>query len=480
MTKPRTVNASPTKQFFVRMFTRDIELLDAVLDLLDNCVDGIIRSNMKRKVANAQKPYEGFFAKITADQKVFQIEDNCGGISRDLAEKVAFRLGRPSDHELDSLGVQLGNQGTVGLYGIGMKRAIFKMGEHAVVDSEFNGEAFRVKIEPEWLESESWDLPLEEKDPTGVKGTRIKVTQLYPEIARQFSSDTTFLENLESSIAQLFAVIIGKGFEIMLNGTRIQPVPLKLILSKQGGISPYVFRGKVKGVDIEVVVGFHRDPTKVSEPDEDDGDGRSEAVTKAGWSVICNDRLILYGDKSEMTGWGMRPVPRFHGQYNSIAGVVTMRGDSPELLPLNTTKHGINIQFGVYLKVLDYMKDGVKRFTDYTNKWKGRLQEAAPQFKGAQQVLAAEVAEAIPQEEYTRVGKSRLADDSATAEEHKPDLPIPPREETSRWIRFCKPVEHIRTVAEEVLDDKNSDPSDVGEECFDRTLASIRKARKKT
>ena len=340
MTKPRTVDATPTKQFFVRMFTRDIELLDAVLDLLDNCVDGIIRSNKRRKPSNAQKPYEGFFAKITADQKVFQIEDNCGGIPRELAEKVAFRLGRPSDQELNSLGVQLGDQGTVGLYGIGMKRAIFKMGRHAVIDSESNGDAFRVEIKPEWLESDSWMLPLEEAETTGDKGTRIRVTQLYPEIVRQFSSDTTFLDDLGSSIAQLFAVIIGKGFEIELNGTQIQPVPLKLILSKQGGISPYVFRGKVKGVDVEVVVGFQRDPTRAPEPDEDDGDGRSAAVTKAGWSVVCNDRLVLYGDKSEMTGWGTHPIPRFHGQYNSIAGVVTMRGDNPELLPLNTTKAG--------------------------------------------------------------------------------------------------------------------------------------------
>ena len=102
------------------------------------------------------------------------------------------------------------------------------------------------------------------------------------------------------------------------------------------------------------------------------------------------------------------------------------------------------MQFGVYLKVLDYMKEGVKRFIQYTNDWKGRLQDAAPQFRDAQQVLAAEVAEAIPREEYTPVPKSRLADDSASAEEHKPALPAPPREETTRWIRFSKPVKDIR------------------------------------
>ncbi|MBS0481598.1 MAG: hypothetical protein JSR96_05480 [Proteobacteria bacterium] len=38
-----TARASPTKAFFVRMLTRDIELQDAILDLLDNCLDGILR-----------------------------------------------------------------------------------------------------------------------------------------------------------------------------------------------------------------------------------------------------------------------------------------------------------------------------------------------------------------------------------------------------------------------------------------------------
>ena len=35
--------AVPTKQFFVSMLTRDISLADAILDLIDNCLDGALR-----------------------------------------------------------------------------------------------------------------------------------------------------------------------------------------------------------------------------------------------------------------------------------------------------------------------------------------------------------------------------------------------------------------------------------------------------
>ena len=40
---PESVNASPAKSLFVSMLTRDLTLEDAILDLLDNCVDGILR-----------------------------------------------------------------------------------------------------------------------------------------------------------------------------------------------------------------------------------------------------------------------------------------------------------------------------------------------------------------------------------------------------------------------------------------------------
>lgn len=37
------IEAYPAKRFFVDMLTRDIELLDAVLDLIDNSLDGAMR-----------------------------------------------------------------------------------------------------------------------------------------------------------------------------------------------------------------------------------------------------------------------------------------------------------------------------------------------------------------------------------------------------------------------------------------------------
>src|SRR5437016_4672610 len=107
--KPVPVNASPAKAFFVEMITRDIELQDAILDLLDNCIDGLRRIGKTK----GRRPYRGYYAHITLSEEEFIIEDNCGGIPFDLAQKYAFMMERPSEFKN-------GEEGTIGVYGIGM------------------------------------------------------------------------------------------------------------------------------------------------------------------------------------------------------------------------------------------------------------------------------------------------------------------------------------------------------------------------
>lgn len=110
-------DGKPTKAFFADMLTRDIELKDAVLDLLDNCVDGLMRSIPAAKL-KVDKPYASHWAKLTFTRDRFIIEDNCGGIDKTLARHSAFRMGRTSLDLASHKSIP-----TVGTYGIGMKRA---------------------------------------------------------------------------------------------------------------------------------------------------------------------------------------------------------------------------------------------------------------------------------------------------------------------------------------------------------------------
>lgn len=480
MSDPIPITASPTKTFFVRMLTRDIDLRYAILDLLDNCVDGIVRTLSKAKEKpkpGTKQPYKGFQAVVTATPKKFVIEDNCGGIPRDIAIKSAFRLGRPSSAAQEKLE-------TVGVYGIGMKRAIFKLGRQAVVSSEHQGSAFRVRIAPEWLdEDENWDLKLEEVAPTGSNGTRIEVTDLYPDVQREFNSETSnFLPDLNGAIRELYAVIMGKGFAVKLNKDELEPIEFRLLVSTgkdAGVISPYVFKGRIGKVDAEVVVGFYRKPLTDAEMDEENELPRAD-LAQAGWSVICNDRLILRSDKTAVTGWGTDSVPRFHNQFSSIAGVVTLRSTDPQLLPLNTTKRGIETSSDVYFRLLEYMRTGMRQFITYTNRWKAKMDEAKGQFEAATSRPAAEIPDAVPKDEFKKISSRKIGED-AEAVEYQPALPQPPKEKSDlRRISFSKPVGEIRTVAKELLDDEDVAPSEVGEACFDSVLERAKRTKRKS
>jgi hypothetical protein len=221
----KTVPAAPTKRFFTEMLTRDIELQDALLDLLDNCVDGILRGTKTKKPSNPDKPYAGFWAKIVFNEKKFQIADNCGGIPLDLAEKYAFMMGRPRD-EGDS------DIPTVGMYGIGMKRAIFKMGWSGRVISQTKTEAFEVVISKAWMaDDENWILPLEFiKPPLKAQGVVIDVEDLRPNVAQTFSKvGSSFGDRFKSLVAEHYGFIINKGFSVFVNGTEVKPVPMCLL-----------------------------------------------------------------------------------------------------------------------------------------------------------------------------------------------------------------------------------------------------------
>ena len=460
------VTASPSKTFFVEMLTRDIDLTYAILDLLDNCIDGILRQLKDKESSESfdpDKPYKGYWAKITATSEAFSITDNCGGIPRDIAINKAFRLGRSiEDLERDK------DIATIGMYGIGMKRALFKMGRHSEVTSQHSGDVYCVEIPPEWLnDDENWDLEL--IDTHGCldsDGTSITVKSLHPSISHQFDKNGhIFLTNLQKEIANLFAPIIRKGFKVSLNEETISPVSLDILFPKDlkpdSAIQPYAYKATIENVNIELAVGFYRELASAAELDSDRQIPRR--TDNAGWTIICNDRVVLHRDKTSMTGWGMRQVPKYHTQFIAIAGVVRFSSNDSLKLPLNTTKRGLDTSSSIYWHTLDRMMEGLKKFTDFTNQWKGQESKATRYFKEMIPKDVTEVAEAIPQNAWNKVRKSE-------GERFTPKLPKPPGDKLKRRITFLRSKEEVEMVGEYLFDDAQAAPTEIGNRCFEDVL----------
>lgn len=453
-----SVPLQPVKSFFVHMLTRDISLENALLDLVDNCVDGIQRIVSETNLEKPN-PYSGYWAKIKFSKNKFSIEDNCGGIPWKYHE-YAFRMGRPN------VNVDKGLK-TVGVYGIGMKRAIFKIGEDCVIETHSKDKRYKIHITPKWLKDDnSWELPPTFITSSKDYGTNITITSILSGIAKEFESDS-FENALRSTIATHFSIIMAKGFRIYVNNQEVNPKSLKLLFAdpkkSDTKIRPFIYKSKINGVDIFLTVGFTR-PIPSSEEAEESLENFKDRYSsaQAGWSIICNDRMVLYCDKTALTGWGVSGVPQYHPQFTAISGMVTFTSTQPELLPTLTTKQGIDASSETFLHVRDKMIEGMKIFTQYTNQWKTKelVNKSKEIFKATEVIGIEEVKQKA----------SKLSLKSARGpyggHQYKPDLPRPEVSRTTERISFRRPISEIRTVSKHLFDTPDRNPSQVGEECF--------------
>lgn len=465
MTNNKKASASPTKQFFMHMLTRDIELKDAILDLLDNCIDGAMRINDKNDQSTTPDDYTGFWAKIELSKENFSITDNCGGIPLDTAAEYAFRMGRPDDKDIDS------NIPSIGMYGIGMKRAIFKMGNEAKVTSFTENENFEVSVPENWGEKEEWDFDIDNPSfELSENGTKIFITSLHEKVSDAFSEEESlFFAELESDIETHFAYLMQKGFKILINGKEIKPKPINLVFNES--INPYLFTLDYEGVTVKAVIGFRGSP-----PSDEDIIQEIKEKRKshdAGWTVICNDRAVLVNDKTRLTGWGDPPVPAYHTQFINITGVIEFRSNDANLLPLTTTKRGIDGNSEVYLAVKTFMKEGIKIFTDHTNRWKDDKEREQELFQDSTSLPAKDAISRIEGFDQKSFTSPRVKiDPSKTTKTKKyiPQLPIPQKKDPNARVVYSKPEKDIRKVSDYFFDIPNIKPSLVGEKCFDYIL----------
>lgn len=469
------IKVTPAKAFFVHTITRDIDLQDAILDLLDNCIDGVSRYIKENpQLEKSEIPYNNFSATITLTDNIFRIEDNCGGIPDDLAKGYAFRMGRP-DIPTDT-GIN-----SIGMYGIGMKRALFKMGQNILVKSQHKNKAFELSIDEKWLESDKdWNLYLIEI-PTFTKngGTIIEVRNLYRSISNSFAGKDSFINVLIKAISTQYSFIILKGFKVFLNGAEIKPKPLGLKwtkgeaigdIEKSNYIAPYIWVSEIEGVDIKLAVGFYRElPDEGEIQDEEEGEDRRSEL--AGWTVVCNNRVILYCDKTRATGWGDMGVPNYHTQFIAISGVVIFSSTDPQKLPLNTTKRGIDQSHELYIDVKKYMIEGMKHFIDYTNKWKGRESDqdkTATNIDTINPMNFQNMLLKVPPKSWSKT--TRIPGQS-----FKPPLPYPEQKDPYRQIRFTRSLKEIEIVGRYLFRGEPWKPGEVGEACFELILEKAKK-----
>jgi len=429
------VHASPTKEFFVDMITKDISLEACILDLVDNSLDGA-RADLRRRGGDSEtaRAFEGYWVQLTLRGDHFSVADNCGGISIEDAVNYAFHFGRRRDADRE--------EGGIGLYGIGMKRAVFKLGREITVSSSTTEEGFIVPINVlKWLEDEhTWDFELTPADPWDEAGTRIAVSDLNAGVSLDLSSAEFITNRLVPALGRDYSFYLQKGFTIEVNGTSVRPYIFE-VRRTEGVVEPAVEEYVDDGVYVRLVAGM------ASLPQEDtDPNARPVADPRYfGWFVICNDRVVLAADKSAATVWGHEGFPGWHPQYNGFMGLCFFDASDPEKLPWTTTKRGVDAANPVYRRAVANMRRLTRTYTSYTDRRKDALEIVRP---------AETAASAVP-----------VGDLPMKAEMRLPPIPQVPKIRTIN-IQYKRPADEVKRVAA-ALGDRFMSARDVGERTYE-------------
>lgn len=440
--------AYPTKSFFVRMITRDITLEDCILDLIDNSVDGAWRCEGSHPMGLADgADLSKYHIHIDANPDRFAIKDNCGGMTLDDAIKYAFSFGRPSAQHDDY---------SIGVYGIGMKRAAFKLGEDIRVRSTFTEESgkklpFAVPIlVADWLKDNNppWDFDIVDDEPLDEDGVEIIVRSLSAGTKSAFDSPA-FIQNLRRMIARDYSLHLNRGLKIFLNGAEITGWKIELMQSDDFKPMRLDYEDEVDGerVFVEVIGGMAAPPPESSDPSEhDDGDRRF------GWYVVCNGRIVLAADKTTVSGWGTEDWPQWHRQYSGFIGLILFTSANAAALPLTTTKRSVDTSSEIYRRARPPMRNVTKGWISYTNQRKQALEEAK-----------------IKESQTARVAIYNVPKlDVAKLPTFEPKPPV----ERIASINYSVPLARLRKLARE-LGSINMTYRDVGQKSFEYAYSDL-------
>ncbi len=370
-----TIEAYPTKDLFISVLTRDIGLVPAILDLVDNCVDGARRTQPNGN-------YSSLSVHVSVGGDEFRIADNCGGIPLAVARDYAFRFGRPVGFVPD--------QHSIGQFGVGMKRALFKLGRAFTIESRTMTETWRLPVDVEkWRDAKKWEFKLEAINRTRraarATGTTITVTTLHDNVKDELKRDHV-QATLKEEIRRKHQDALERGLEITLNETPVQSSPLDLLVLDDE-LYPAVeefalFEDDPPVVNVRLFAGL----------------GPQGNTPDAGWCIYCNGRLVLGPDQSSTTGWGGdlgKRVPLFHGQYARFRGFAFFDCDHASRLPWTTTKIGVDENSVVYRYVKERMIVLMRPVIDFLNAI-DRERDMKPKDDLKRELLEAKLSRATP------------------------------------------------------------------------------------
>lgn len=417
------VNFAPAPSYLFDYLIADIQTSECIFDLIDNSIDAartIIREDGKSDLPDN---YGGFEIALQLDPQKVVIEDNCSGIDEKQFTDIVFRTGMKSQHSFG-----------IGHFGVGLKRAILKLGNRCKVITDNRVAQLELDFTREALdEQKDFQLPATKRGSSGKCFTRIEISSIAPDTQRDLEA-IRWQDVIKENMGRRYGLFIKKGLSIKVDGKKIepfapQPVDNEYIALQRAELTSH-------GVKIRIEAGVHERYRfgKTSKgnigADPENLQIHRQIAQEYGWYIVCNDRVILLHDQSYKTGW----TTNWHNEYSGFVGWVYFESENPELLPWNTKKTDIRENSEVYADIRRKLQEFAQTYRQKTPLSGQRRKEAYGSTTGASsQKTSSPNSTTHPQpgKKPTTVTAKQILDETATKRQIKaldtllpPDLPV--------------------------------------------------------
>jgi Molecular chaperone, HSP90 family len=332
------VEATPSKRLFLSIIA-DYDLHRAICELIDNGIDVWIRQH-KAKLVQID-------VTLNVAQQTISVTDNAGGLRK---EELSVIIGPGQSGSGDE-------DRTIGIFGVGTKRAIVALAQDVRIRTRFATEpTFQIEFDDEWLElQDDWTLPLYKVDNIEEGQTIVSLQRLRKQITERS------IDDLRSHLGATYGRFIRDGdIDLRVNGEPVEAIFFD-DWSYPPGYEPRHYSGSIPvgnqdSVDVSVMAGLSSES--------------SPATGEYGVYFYCNDRLIARALKNPDVGFlkGFAGLP--HPKVSLTKVIVSLSG-RPRFLPWNSSKSDIDTKKEVFVSLRGWLMNIVKDYAAISRTWMG-------------------------------------------------------------------------------------------------------------
>lgn len=335
MVMDQTIDGTPEKHIFRGMIA-DYDMGTGLCELIDNALDFWGAGGRRSKVT--------IDLVLDAARQIITVKDDAGGVRKeDLRLLIAPGASREAS-----------NENRIGIFGVGGKRAGVALGELVEIRTRHgNGRSLKIRIDDEWLQDESWDIGYVDCAQIDAGTTIVEVSKLRQPFGK------ADVDRIARSLGEIYGRFIGPDCEIRLNGAAVDGRTFE-VWSYPPEYPPRTLGFAIKPDgerDLQVVM----DAGLIGDRDPE---GENYGVY-----IYCNDRLIVKEMRERDVGYfvtGEAGVP--HPDASLCRVIVRLEG-SPELMPWNSSKSGVNIAHPSFMQ----LRANVIALVSYYSKLSRRL-----------------------------------------------------------------------------------------------------------